>query len=970
MGITSSSAVYTEAFTAMQGLVAAQGRGNSVVIAVDFLAAQSKVSSSAYYAIGTAFVAKVAVADAFTATNANETSVSALVSATAGTGTGMTTATTDVLSSSSSNNIFSAIAATTGNTYDTGDMIVDSTATDKDVLNLTASIDVTAVPTITNIETINVNVDAITTTDTDFAFAATSIGSKTTFNFDNVAAVTAINSLTVTALNASETVNVSNDFSIVSLAAGTNSIITNLAAAGTVGTPTELTIASAAKNVTETGAGHLSVTAATATGAITATAAKNLKIDATAAAAVIATSTGGNVTLTDVDSASLVNVTATGSISSAATALKDVKTLNLNAGGVVTATLATGATLTSATIAGKGTTNSLTDTDGTLVELSLSGNGGAATFALGNTDKLNTVNISGSQNVTVTVDGASLDGLTTTTGYDGVANALAINDTSTGVSTVKIGTAAGNANLSKSVGLDAVELAFAMGTKTLTLPAAVPLLISATQGAAATTLTVAQPTASKATNTLAITLNNGTKDGTVADFVAGTLALTAVATATIDASIDTAANGTSAKHAILGLTGTNNNTSVTINGGVNALDLAAVATGAISIGTGKLTVNGTGAVAVTHAAGTLSAAEFDASGKTAGVVTAVGLVLGSTPIFKTGAGADVITLITAAGAAASTIDTGSGNDTVTLFGDDYGDANRVFAFGEGDTDTLTVPATAVLAANTGKSITISGLEVLDLTGDSTIAASVLTGQTWTVQQTGDATAAIAVEVGSGTTINLSTLVETLVVGNTVAATVWTTDASAKLAGYTITGMSAAENVISGAVDFANTLFGGSKVDVLNAGSATDTLTGGAGSDTFDLTASEGGDATNFVTITDFAANATALGGGDNIAVAGNANIYTGAVGTWILLNGMVSKVGGTVASFLTSAPEWVAAAEANAPAAGALMAVGFVSGGSTYIYYAGADAADSADDVVVKLTGVTTTVLEIAATTSGAVIIA
>jgi len=952
LGVPASGAIRDAAFAAVLGLVNSSGRGNAVLTAADYLAnVAAKDATNQYYAVGTAFVAKVAVADAFTAANANESSVSALVSGTAGTGTGMTTATTDVLSGSSSNNIFSAIAASTGNTYDTGDMIVDSTTTDKDILNIAASIDVTAVPTITNIETINVNLDAITTTDTDFAFAATNIGSKTTFNFKNVAAVTAINSLTVTGLNASETVNVSSDFSIVSLAVGTNSITTSLAAAGTVGTPASLTIASAAKNVTATGAGYLNVTAATATGAINASAAKSLKIDATAAAAVIASSTGGNVTLTDVDSASLVNVTATGNITGAATALKDVKTLNLNSGGTLTATLATGSTLTSATLSGKGTTNSFTDTDGTLVEVSLSGNGGAATFNLpkGTTSVLNTVNISGSQNVTVKLDASAIEALTTTTGYDGTNDGLAVIDASTGTSTVKLQTAAGSANLSKSVGLDAVEIAIDEATETVTLPVNIPAVkISAAQ-AGATTLAMAA--ASKATNTLALTLDDGTKDGNAADFVAGSLIMTGIANATVDASVDTTAAGASNAHGFKTITGTDANTNVTINGGVNALNLAAVAGGAVNLGTGKLTVNGTGAVAVTHATGTLTASEFDASGKTAGVVTAVALSLAATPIFKTGAGADVITVATVQSGAA-TISTGDGNDTVKLKTTSLGAQNLTIDMGEGTGDKIVLLDTADLTPSTGKTVTISGVETieLDVTGAAvantvaaTVGAALVDGKTYKIQgnTTGNVSTITVALTDADTNVDLSTLVETTDTAKTIAATIWTMDASAKLAGYTLTGMSDAKNVLTGATGYQNTLIGGSKVDVLNAGSSTDTLTGGAGADTFDLTSAKGATATKFVTITDFVAEDADGVSVDTLTGTGSAGVLvTGDTPAgWTFSNGLIVKSGATLATFVTTA---------SALAAG--TSVGFAQGGDLYIYSTGATTA-ATDDVMVKLVG-------------------
>lgn len=175
--------------------------------------------------------------------------------------------------------------------------------------------------------------------------------------------------------------------------------------------------------------------------------------------------------------------------------------------------------------------------------------------------------------------------------------------------------------MNNSVGLDEVELAVDETTETVTLSAGANVIVSADQGAGGTSVTLAGPAATKTTNALTITFDDGTDDGTFADFLAGTLVLDDIKTVTIDASVDTSAAGTSAKHSIFGLTGSDQNSNVTLKCGVNALDLAAAAGAAIYLGTGKLTVTGSVAVTVTHATGTLTAGEFDASA-VSGVVTA------------------------------------------------------------------------------------------------------------------------------------------------------------------------------------------------------------------------------------------------------------------------------------------------------------------------------------------------------------
>jgi hypothetical protein len=841
-------------------------------------------------------------------------------------------------------------ATTTKTTFNTGDTYIDGSTSDSDVLTLTAQADVTDVPTIKGIERINVNVDAITATDTVLNMATTSIDAAT-YSFDVTRTGSAVSGVTLTDLKGGSVINASNDFTAISVdaSAATDSLTVNASANGSVGSPITVTGAGAMADLTVQAAGSVSVTAAAATGAVNVAGSGSVTVSATAAVASNTTTTSGNITLTDVDSASIVKATASGNITSAAAALKAVSNLSLIAGGTVTATLATGATaLKTATLSGKGTANSFRDTDGVVVEMNLSGNGGAATFDLSGgttTGVLNTINITGSQAVTVKIDGKDIEDLITTTGYGGANDALAVVDSSNATSRLVIQTTKGSADLSSSTGLDEVELAVDQTAETVTLSAGANVIVSADQGAGATSVTLAGPAATKATNTLTITLDDGTDDANVADFAAGTLVLDDIKTVTIDASVDTTAAGTSAKHSILGLTGSDQNSNVTINGGVNALDLAAVATSAINLGTGKLTVTGSGAVAVTEATGVLTVGEFDGSAAT-GVITAAGLTLGSAPVFKTGSGADVISLITAVGSANSTIESGAGNDTITLFGGDYGNFNRSFNMGDGSGDVLGVATSAVLAANSGKTITLSGIETLQFNGNSTVGADLLTGQTYKLQADGASkTYSITVEVGSTATIALASLVETTETAKTVGGMTFVTDASSKSSAYSITGMDNAINTITGSTA-ADTLIGGSKADTINGGLG-DTLTGGAGNDTFNVSGATGASATSFVTITDFVTNSSATASVDVLNITAGTPLLAAALAGYSLTDGIFTKTGASLSDFVTA----VLAAEAGGQPEDVYA---FATGSDLYIYSVGADETVTTDNVLVKLTGVVT----------------
>ncbi len=840
----------------------------------------------------------------------------------------------------------------TKTTFNTGDTAIDGSTNDTDTFVLTAQNDVTDVPTIKGIERITVNVDAITTpaaTGTVLNMATTNIDAAT-YSFDVTRAGSAVSGVTLTDLKGGSVVNASDDFTAIDVdaSAATDSLSVNAAAKGSVGSPVTVTGSGAMADLTVVGAGSVSVTATASTGAVNVTGAGNVAVSATGAVASTTTTTGGSITLTDVDSASIVKATASGSITSAAAALKAVSSLSLIAGGTVTATLATGATaLKSATLSGKGTANSFRDTDGVVVEMNLSGNNGAATFDLSGgttTGVLNTINISGAQAVTVKIDGKDIEDLTTTTGYAGANDALAVVDDSSGTSRLVIQTTKGSADLSNSVGLDEVELAIDQTAETVTLSAGANVIVSADQGAGGTSVTLAGPAATKTTNSLTITLDDGTDDAAVADFAAGTLVLDDIKTVTIDASVDTSAAGTSAKHSIFGLTGSDQNSNVTLKGGVNALDLAAAAGAAINLGTGKLTVTGSGAVTVTHATGTLTAGEFDASG-VSGVVTATLLNPDATSVFRSGSGADVITL---GGTQASnaTIDAGAGNDTLTLeAGSDYGDANFTFAMGDGAGDVLIVSVGTILAANSGKSITLSGIEIIEAPGAATISADLLSGEAYTVRSDDGTAATITVEVGSTTNINLSTLVESTAAGTKVTAHTFVTNASSKTAAHSITGMDNAINTITGSTA-ADTLIGGARADAINGGLG-DTLTGGAGNDTFNVSGATGASATSFVTITDFVTNSSATASVDVLNMTAGTPLLAAALTGYTQTDGIFTKTGASLSDFVTA----VLAAEAG----GADEDIyAFATGSDLYIYSVGADNTVTTDNVLVKLAGVVT----------------
>jgi len=157
LGVPASGAVRDAAFAAVSGLLVTQGRGGAVAAAADYLAnVAAKDATNQYYAVGTAFVAKVTKADAFTANYPAEANVATLVSGATGVGGGTQfSSSDDLLVGSSGNDIFAALSGTLA----TADKLLDSSTTDNDSLTISFKTGdtLTVQPTITKIENITIN---------------------------------------------------------------------------------------------------------------------------------------------------------------------------------------------------------------------------------------------------------------------------------------------------------------------------------------------------------------------------------------------------------------------------------------------------------------------------------------------------------------------------------------------------------------------------------------------------------------------------------------------------------------------------------------------------------------------------------------------------------------------------------------------------------------------------------------------
>ena len=327
--------------------------------------------------------------------------------------------------------------------------------------------------------------------------------------------------------------------------------------------------------------------------------------------------------------------------------------------------------------------------------------------------------------------------------------------------------------------------------------------------------------------------------------------------------------------------------------------------------------------------------------------------------------------------------TGATNQTVNLVGLNGvnsasvsgGNGVTINGFSSGGTLTLTGAGTSTIAGVTNAAFSITDTFNVVL-GEPTAAAGVAYGSVTAAEvETINISAPDPVTKGSAAVIDTLTLVDTaatsviltgnngLTLTNTGNTKITSFDASGVVANgaadtaanLAVTFTSA--NTTSGAVvnisggagndtltgnSAIDIITGGAGADVLNGASGADKLTGGAGADTFSFTATNANGAIfgTFDEITDFVV------GTDKLQFAGVTDVVS-AQQTAVQ----------TAVSALSTGASAIQIAQTMANANTTDLGVSFATyGGDTYVLYetTGASAGVVADDVFVKLTGVTT----------------
>lgn len=846
----------------------------------------------------------------------------------------LTTAIDDLLVGTDKSDVFNGVVSATASkqTFDTGDQILDSSSKDADVVNITADNDISDIPTISGIEKVNFNLDALTAGDTTWTVDVDNITNGTAMHFDIVSSRTAVSSIYIDNDDGGERT-FSSDF-LIAESDTTKESTFNMLAVGTKGTNADLTLTGAAPNVTVSGAGYLNLDAALVTGLVDVMAAKDLMVEsATAAAALFATSTGGDLTITDADTATLVNLRAAGAITATATALTAATNVTAIGGGDVSLKLTAA---TAATVGGAGDI-AIEETASALLEVAVSTNGGDVALDLTNAgNKVNTITTSGSDDITVELDASNVDSLTN--------DKISIVKGNSGTLGVILSTAVGSADLSSAI-YDSLEVAVDNNGETVTVASGQKVTVSADQMA----LTIAGKSATAATNTVTVNLDDGAKDANDIDLTS--LTITDIGTVLINASIDKTASAQATSPTITTLVASASD--VTINAGANALELAT----AVTLSDAN-TLTLLGSKDMTSSAADITAAAVNASAFT-GAVTLTGLNASHLASITTGSAADSLTFGTAAGDL--TAKTAGGNDTLDLGTLDFSANTLVIDMGAG-TDTLKLGQGANLLVDDAEetSVSISGVENVEMTTTLSIQDSLISGQSWSLKA--GATTAVTVGVAESTTsIDLSKLLVKTANVTHINGSTFTVDASGAAAGVTVLGAKIAKNDLSGSTEGANKLVGGDFDDTLTGGHAADTLTGGDGADTFELAASVGASATKYVTITDFEVNDGAPAAVDVLDFGTTGGSIATTLSGFTATGNILTKNNSTLADFVAA----VEAAESTATD----DAFVYLTGSDVYVYSVGADLTTTEDNVLVKLVGVGRFGIdaETAAATAGAI---
>ncbi len=516
-------------------------------------------------------------------------------------------------------------------TYATDDMVVDTSLSDSDILNLSTSNDITAVPVIVGMENFNINVTSVYAGDTlpvSLAFNADNVrSSKLNFDVTNTSSV--VTELVVTNLPIGVPVTSSNEFTKVSITADDNAVVNY------TGYATNLTLDSA---------GTLTEVFAT----VTATTAGTVTTDSDT---VVTVTTSADTTVT-ASAADTVRVTSAGQATVVASAANTVSVTSTEE-AIITANSAETITFVSGdgidTLSASAIDSTITSTNANTITVNVAGNSAATVVDISGAPNVNTVNVTGSQNVTLKVSLVGIDGLgTATTGTTADDNVLNVVKGNSGTTDIFIKTTGGDADFSSAIVSSVIVGAALTSSDDLTV-ASNALIVNAYDQTS--DLDIIAKNSSATDNTVRIAVKDNGAAGVTGN-LGGGIKLTTFATATLT---NNDANGQATLGAIAA-----NGTALTIATGTQGF----AETGAINLNTGNLTVTGSGALDLgseVTATAVLGASAY-------GPITLGLKGLDYVGNVTTGLGNDALSIYSAVrnSTGSYTLSTGAGTDSLTL----------------------------------------------------------------------------------------------------------------------------------------------------------------------------------------------------------------------------------------------------------------------------------------------------------------
>ena len=774
----------------------------------------------------------------------------------------------DTLTGGSGSDTFTGTAATYADT----DRIIDSSSDDADVANIVEN--TAATPNISGVETVNftiqntgaqtLNAASLTgVTNLNYTKGDVTVGGSV-ISGNKVVTVTNMDAADVAIFTAGAgttgvtLTQATNDGAIVNLNTATGTVVVNgvgtINAALATGTITvdgigDTTAATALvlNAATATTVAIGSNTAVTGAMTVNAAAATTVGITAAGGGSVNAQAVGANFTITAIDGSGF-DITAGASATG--------NTVGMNVDG-------SAGTSDSVTVTAAGNVDLTTNASAQIETVNLSGNGAAATYTL--VGAPTTINVTGSQNVTIKGNESLFDGKTLT-------------DSSTGTVTVDL-TTFNNSDVS-GIAADVISVSGNTASKTLTVASGATV----DQAADISTAFTVNGKVAKS----AVTFRTGddtAASGATIDITNGTLTAGAnISTFNVEANVGKLT--TTAATATLNVSG---NKAVDL-GNLTTLTLdASGATGAITANTqASVTTIKTGSANDTITVDGLAVAVESGAG-----VDTVNLNngAGEGTSLDAGAGDDLITIDDVS---AMVVVGGEGNDTVTVT-HARNDTDTIIALGAGSADKIAFATTGAADLSDNVNFAMSGIEQVTLAASGVVTMSA-------AQFAGDNTFTL-----TGTSAATDNLIVNGIAGaQTINAAGLTTVTNATLI---LNGAAGKDNITGSAgSDTIKFSMGG---DVIEGGLGTDTLDAAAnisGASAGTGSANVQGIIANFGTTavsetSIFANTAGYLGAGQTSVASGTANLtYAGDLAANIFestsVQGMEVVLGTVLADYI------------------------------------------------------------------------